>query len=369
MQPIDFFIPTRVIFGPGRVAELSSLLAPLHQRILIVTDRGVAEATEALDVVRQQLVSRQVSAFLEVESNPSLATAEQGGAFAREVQADLVIGLGGGSPMDVAKGVALLATNPGSLQELMAAGEPATAPLPVVCLPTTSGTGSEVTPFAVFTDPQGQSKGGYSSPTIFPVLSVIDPELTYSMPRAVVVDTGLDALTHAVEAFVSLDATPVSDLFALEATRIVRDHLGDAAQHQTDAMNQMALAATLAGVAIALAGTTLLHVMGYPLTIFHGLSHGRASACMLPQYLAFLAAEGTIPDRIARLEALLEPAGGPRALMEDLGVSTAIGDYGVVADEIPGMVEKVIVKDDLRITPATVGREQIARLYESSLGS
>ncbi len=369
MQHFDFHIPTRVIFGAGRIRELGASLPPAAQRVMLVTDRGVADNSDALDIVTTQLENRQVTVFDEVEPNPSFATVDAAGASCRNHEVDLVVGLGGGSPMDAAKGIAILATNNERLADIVDRGEPARPPLPVVCIPTTSGTGSEVTPFAVFSDRDREAKRGYVSDSIFPMISIVDPELTYSMPHVVAVDTGLDALTHAFEAYISLDASPMSDLYALRAMEIVRDDLASAVTKDLEAMEQMALAAMLAGVAISHAGTTLLHVMGYPLTVFHGISHGRANAALLPRYVSFLNRRSTVQEKVARAEALFGSTGGIRAFVEDRGVSTFLADYGIDFNEIPAFVEKVIGKDDLRITPAEIGREDIAAIFWETPGA
>jgi alcohol dehydrogenase class IV len=281
------------------------------------------------------------------------------------------VAVGGGSVLDAAKAIGVRATHSGDIRRYTRQGGVPVEPIvpPVIAIPTTAGTGSEVTPFAVVTNHQEGSKQGFASPSIFPKLAIVDSELARSMPELVIVDTGLDALTHAVEAYISLDASAMSDIYALRAIEIVRDQLPAAVRGDKTAMDEMALAATLAGVAISHAGTTLLHVMGYPLTVFHQVPHGRASACMLPQYLDFLKRYGTAPERVARIEAILAPAGSTRSFIERFGVSTSIADYGVGPEELPAYVDQVLVKDDIQITPAKIGRSEITRIYEAALPS
>ncbi len=366
---LDFHLPTRIIFGLGRIRELRKNLPPGIKRIVVATDPSVAEASGVLPAMAEQLEDLEVGVFDEVEPNPSLATVENGAALARDFRADLIIGAGGGSPMDAAKGIALLATNDGAMTDYMSRDELHNTPLPVICIPTTSGTGSEVTPYAVFTNPDDQSKGGYSNPGIFPTVSIIDPELTFSMPESVVIDTGLDALTHAIEAYLSTLSSPLSDMFALRAIEIIRDRLAAAAANDADAMCDISFAAMTAGVAIAHAGTILLHVMGYPLTVFHDVPHGRANAALLPAFMEFMKKRSRARDKIACLEGIFEPAAGIAKFVSDLGVSTNLVSYGVAEDEIDTFVDKCVVKDDLRITPADVTGDDIRDIFTRALGA
>jgi len=364
---IDFHCPPRVLFGRGRIRELEGLLEPGEESVLVVTDPGLKEHGGAVDAVRRALSDREIILFDRVEANPPFEVVERGRELARKSGADVVIGLGGGSPMDAAKGIAALAVNPGELREYMAGRALEAAPLPVIAVPTTSGTGSEVTPYAVFTDRGQGAKGALAHPGLFPRAALIDPELTWSMPRPVRIDTGLDAISHAIEAFVSLDSSPLSDLYAREGVRLGIEHLPGASGGRKEDMDRMAWAAMLGGVAIAQASTVLLHIMGYPLTVFHGVSHGRANAALLPVFMEFLRRSAESADKAAELDAMFERVGGAEGFVRGLGVSTRLADYGVTAAEIDGFVGKVIVKGDVAITPGDVTAEVIAGLYRSAL--
>ena len=367
MSDFEFHLPTKIRFGRGRVGELGSLIPASAGRVFVVTDDTVATKTPALEAVRRALDGREVLVSARVEENPSLATVEACGREARGFCAQLVVGLGGGSPMDAAKGVALLAANPGPLARYLG-GEPLeNGPLPVVAVPTTSGTGSEVTPYAVFTDPKAGSKVGYGHPGIFPSVALIDPELTYSMPAAVVVNTGLDVLSHAVEAYLSTLSFPLNDALALHAVGVTLSSLGRAARHDREAMDDMAAAAAVAGAAIAHASTILPHIMGYPLTVHHGVAHGRASAVMMVHVLEALRAGSSCPDKVRAVDALFAPHGGAEGFLASLGVPTRLSNYGVREDELALYARKTIVKSDVRITPAAVTAEGLERIYRSAL--
>ena len=367
MNPFKFHLPTEIVFGRRRISDLGERLDPGFERIMIVTDRNIAEKSLVLDAVVSKLRSRRVSVFMDVEENPSFASVERGARTARESEAQLVIGVGGGSPMDAAKGIALRTANRHDIRVLVQGLKPENPPLPVVCVPTTSGTGSEVTPYAVFTDVENRNKVGYANPALFPILAVVDPEMTYSMPAAVVVDTGLDALTHALESYLSTEAFPLNDGLALRAVDIILANLGKAAQKDLEAMDQMSYASMLAGINISLGGTILLHIMGYCLTAFYGVPHGRANAALLPSVLDYLRDKSTVKNRIRSIDERFEAFDGIRDFIGSLGIPTRISDFGITEDDLPEFVKRVIVKGDVKITPAPVTEQDIFDIYRAAL--
>ena len=367
MRPFEFRLPTKIVFGRGRITEIGAHIPAAIERVFIVTDGTIASRTPALDTILRSLPGRDVRIFDRVEENPSIATVEEAGGEARAFRAELVIGLGGGSPMDAAKGVALLAADGRPLARFLAGMPVERSPLPVIAVPTTSGTGSEVTPYAVFTDRNAGNKIGYGNDGLFPALALIDPELTYSMPPAVTVNTGLDVLAHAVEAYLSTLSFPLNDALALQAVDVVLAHLGRAALGDRESMDQMSAAAAAAGAAIAHGSTILPHIMGYPLTVFHGVPHGRASAIMLVHVLAGLTAGSACPEKIELINARFVGHGGPEGFLRSLGVSVKLADYGVREENLAAYARKTIVKGDAKITPAAVTVEWIESLYRSAL--
>ncbi|MCP4897655.1 MAG: iron-containing alcohol dehydrogenase [bacterium] len=360
----EFSLPTKVVFGPGSIGSLDAELPSSISRIFIVTDAVLVEKGLA-EQVKEHLGNRSVEIFSAVEPNPSFETVDAGGVVARAHESQLVVGLGGGSPMDAAKGIAGLVANPAlSTRDLVSCGDLEWPAVPVVCIPTTSGTGSEVTPFAVFSNHAQRTKEGCSFPSFFPALALVDSELTYSMPHGTVIDTGLDVLTHAIEAFLSTIASPLSDVFALDAIARARTHLQQAVAKDHAAMDEMALAATLAGVAIAHASTILPHVMGYPLTVEHDIPHGRASTLALLPFLDLLMERLPESLKVQRLGSVFGGPGGMRQFVNELGIQTSLGSYGIDRTEISGFVPKVIVKSDLEITPFPISEEEITTIYE-----
>jgi alcohol dehydrogenase len=367
MKQFDFILPTKLIFGRTKIRTLNSVLPAGIDRVLVVTDKNVAARTPALEYCRTQLQGRQVEYFLDVRENPDYSNVENGGRMARDVQAELVIGLGGGSAMDAAKGIALMAANHLDLRRLLKEGLELKTPLPVVCVPTTSGSGSEATPYAVFTDPEAQAKIGYANPALFPFVSIIDSELTHSMPEALVISTGMDVLSHAVESYLSTAGSYLSDVLALHVIETVLANLETASRKNAEAMDFMAYSSMLAGIVIAHGGTILPHIMGYCLTMFHGVPHGRACAALLPAVLDFLREHSPQKDKLAKLDELFVFVGGARKFIEGLGVSTRLSSYGVQAGELEKFVDKVVVKSDIQITPAPVSRMDILNIFQSAL--
>ena len=366
MQNFDFQIPTKIVFGGNRISELHQQIEPAIERILIVTDKSAGKKSGALSAIFPQMESKTVVLFNDVEENPSLETVEKGVRLARENDVELVIGLGGGSPMDAAKGIALLVTNDKPMQDYLGGEMPEHGPLPIICVPTTSGTGSEVTPFAVFTNSETQSKEGYSHPGLYPIASIVDPELTYSMPETVIVNTGMDVLTHAIEAYLSALAFPLNDLFAVSAIETVLGHLESASKKDTQSMGAMAYASMLAGVSIAHASTILLHILAYPLTVFHGIPHGKANAVLLPAFMRFMRENSTVKAKVNYIDKLFEKLNGIEAFLAKFGITTSLSDYGIKNDEFEKFASKVICKGDVAITPAEITEDIIVTIYRST---
>jgi alcohol dehydrogenase class IV len=366
MKNSTLFIPTRVEFGRKNSQKINAYVREKYRRIMLVSDSFLAEKTPIAESIRAQMAGRVAAQFYRVEENPSIECVEEGRKICAENQCDLVIGIGGGSAMDAAKGIALLAPQSIGLKEVLN-GATAQPGLPIICIPTTSGTGSEVTPYGVFTDVENNNKCGYAHDAIFPIVAVIDPELTYSMPEKLIVDTGLDVITHALESYLCTVATPASDALSLECLRMAVPQLLEARRKNTQAMDAMSYAAMLGGLAITLSGTVLLHIMAYPLTMFHHIPHGRANAVMLPAFLDFMQANSSVPERVQVLSDLFAPFGGIRKYLDELNVSYRLSDYGIKPVEFPTFAAKTIVKGDIKVTPAELSQEIIEGIYAATV--
>jgi alcohol dehydrogenase len=283
-----FRLPTAVTFGAGTAEQLPRIVGQYGTRPLLVTDQNLP----GLPCFRRvQAVLPEVPVFCDVTPDPTVDCVDALAARLCGEHFDVVVALGGGSAMDCAKAAAAAAAS--ALPSIRAAhseGAPlGKATLPVIAVPTTAGTGSELTPFAVLNDTAKQIKGPIAGDALYPVHAVVDPELTHSLPLAVTVATGLDALSHAVEAYWSRGHQPFCDLLAIEAARLIAANLKRAAEYPDDAgaRSAMSLAATLAGAAFQLPKNAMVHACSFPLSTRYHMPHGAACAFTLEEAIRF----------------------------------------------------------------------------------
>jgi alcohol dehydrogenase len=284
-----FHMPTRVIFEPGSLEQLKHLVEEELQtrRPYLVTDRGIRSSGIA-DRVRDMFPDMPV--FDEVEPNPRDTTVDRAGEEARRLQPDLVIGLGGGSVLDAAKAVALLAANPGRIEDFEGKAKYKERPLPVVAVPTTCGTGSEVTWVSVITHTGRSFKMSIKGPEMYPAAALVDPDLLKSLPKDLVASTGLDALTHAVEAYTVKPASPVTDLFARESLRLIFESLEDAymdIRSHARARENLMLGSMLAGFAFGNSDVGSVHCIAESVGSVYDTPHGVANSIFLPVVMEY----------------------------------------------------------------------------------
>ena len=301
MESVRFYLPTAIFSGPGCVRKEAERWL-LGKKALIVSGAQGAERSGALGDVTETLKTHGVAwaHFAGVQANPDVAQIYVGAELARQEGCDFVIGIGGGSPLDAAKAIAWVAgLNVPQASFFRIAPETTDAALPIVAVPLTCGTGSEVTPYAIITDHGAKTKRNVSAACLFPRAALLDARYLESLPVATMADTALDALSHAIEAAYSPRATRFSEALCLEATRLIAPELVRLAHGDFVNRAQLHYASTIAGMAIAQAGTGLVHAMGYPLTYYKGFPHGRANGVLLAGYLEFM--ERTCPSQTARL--------------------------------------------------------------------
>jgi alcohol dehydrogenase len=286
---VRFHAPTKVIFESGAISQLRDVVEAdfRGKHLLLVTDRGVVRSGIAAKVL-SQLPGTPV--FDEVEQNPTHRTVNRGGAVARQLRTDVIIGLGGGSALDAAKGVALLATNSGHIEDYEGRGRYKTAPLPVIAIPTTCGTGSEVTWVAVITHTERKFKMGIKGPRMFPAVALVDPDLLSTLPRPLVAATALDALTHAVEAYTAKPATFMTDVWARESFGLVLSFIQDAyrdIEGNREAREGMMKGSLLAGLAFGNSDVGAVHCLAESIGALFDIPHGVANAVFLPFVMEF----------------------------------------------------------------------------------
>lgn len=289
----SLFMPTKVVQGLHALKQCEKDIRGFGKKALLVTGQNSALRSGALAEVTDLLFSLSISYehYSEVENNPSLSNVEQGGQFARAWNPDFIVAIGGGSPLDAAKAIAVLARNEIPAKQLYN-GPFRVPPLDILAIPTTAGTGSEVTQYSVLTVPEEKTKKGFGDPLLFPKLAILDARYLDSLPQEILIDTAVDALSHLVEGYLSKRALPISDMLALEGIRLFGKALPSLREGKRSlGLNDTLLATSmLGGMTIAHTGTTFLHALGYPLTVFHNLPHGRANGVLFAEYLRFTAA-------------------------------------------------------------------------------
>ncbi|MDR3589039.1 MAG: iron-containing alcohol dehydrogenase family protein [Negativicutes bacterium] len=297
-----YHMPTKICFGTECVAKNGGEFSRWGKQALIVTGRRSGQVSGALGDI-QQVLDRQAigwTVFDQVEENPTFATVAAGCLLARQAKADMVIGIGGGSPLDAAKAVAVLAVNDIAVGGLFDGNFPV-QPLPVFAVPITAGTGSEVTPYSVLVDTERRTKRSLSHAGIFPKVAFLDARYTNSLPWPVTVNTALDALSHSLEGYVSKKASLMSDSLALESIRCFSKTVPALTGRalSLEDREQLLYASMLGGMVVAQTGTTMIHSLGYSLTIFRDIPHGRANGLLLAEYLRFL--QPVVPAKVTSL--------------------------------------------------------------------
>ena len=358
----------RIVFGRGTLPEVGRYAASLGSRALLVTGRSFAASSGLLQRLVDSLreANLDVVVFPEVEPNPSLRTVERGARLAASKGVDVVVGFGGGSPLDAAKAIAAVLALGGVPSDHLYPKAVEKA-LPVVALPTTTGTGSEVTQYSVLVDPDARKKVVMQGLALVPRVAILDADVTDYMPGRLVASTGFDALSHALEAFISRRASPLSNLFALEAACIILSNLPSAVKGSREARELMLYASMLAGVAINQAGSTLAHGLGYYLTVYHDLHHGVANALLLPHVLAFYAERvGKVDELAASLnfrswEELVERV---CKLADEVGIPDSAASVGVTESELDRMAEEAMFyRRNIENGPVIPSLDEIKQIY------
>lgn len=363
---VKYYMPTRVIAGSGCIKANAGLLSKLGKRALIMTGKSSAKLNGSGRDVEEALASQGVafSLFDQVDNNPGVETCRQAAKVARIYKADFIVGIGGGSPLDAAKAAAILARNDLSDAEVFGGSYPGGA-LPIVAVPTTAGTGSEVTQYAILTNDKIESKSSISWDGAFPALAFLDSAYTASLPRHVAVNTALDALSHAVEGYLAVKSDPWSRALAHEALRVFGRSLPRLADGASDdaLRSELLLAANMAGAVIAQTATTIVHAMGYSLTYFKDIDHGRANGLLLGPYLEFIAeAKGESVREVLGALGFRELSGLARLIDSLLGERE-----GLSSEEIKKFTAIALGTKHVANTSRVVGEADIESLYKKGL--
>jgi len=373
MENWNFYMPTRIRFGWGRLKEIRQAVDELGgKRVFLVTGKKSARQHGVLERIAEALKGLVLETYGEIEENPSVETVDKGANRCQEARCDLVIGLGGGSALDAGKAIAMLQKNPGSIREYLDQERVCTTKgLPFIAIPTTSGTGSEVTPFTVITHREKRAKPAIAPPQNFPDIALVDPELTLTTPFEVAASTGLDALCQAIEGFWSTQSNPVTRSLAFQAILLAMNHL-ELACFQKDqvSVTQMALSSHLTGIEMSNIGNTAIHPLSYPVTLDYGVPHGFACAIFLPAVIRFNteAIENRFETllRLLNLSSVEAFADRVESLMDRLKAPKRLGELGVTKEAIPEIVKRGMGRSTAW-NPRPMTEEDLIRICQTLL--
>ncbi len=382
MVSFDFHPRTRIVFGPNKVDALGELAGELGiRRALLVSDPGIVAAGHAergMHVLRKAGI--EVHLFDGVEENPTTDNVEAGAAAARRYDPELIVGLGGGSSMDCAKGINFLYTNGGRMQDYWGAGKATKAMLPMIAVPTTAGTGSEAQSYALITDSKTHVKMACGDKKATFRIALLDPVLTVTQPPQITALTGIDAVAHALESYVTKSRNHASLAFSREAWLMLGGNFLHVLENPEDleARSDMQLGACFAGLAIENSMLGAAHALANPLTTNYGIIHGQAVGLMLPHVIHF---NGAVYNRwyvdllecTAGFNGFPQPASGAAGLADfvaDLarraGLPTRLSESGVEREKLPQMAAEAATEWTGRHNPRSVGEPELLSIYEAA---
>ncbi len=377
MDCYQFLSPKKIVMQDGGLISAGSLVKQLGKKAFICVGGSSCRKNGSFDRLLNTLKESDVeyTVFEGIHSDPDLETVQTGCRLCMENGCDAVVAMGGGSVIDTAKAVGLLAVNGGRLTDYESA-RPAKRMLPMLAIPTTAGTASEVTKMAVITDPAQKKKMLISCEEIIPDIALLDVELTYSMPAGIAAATGMDALTHAMEAYLSDNASPITDMFSLRAVRLIAENIHAAAYNPKNkqAKKAMLTGQLFAGLAFGNTMTCLVHSMSRPLGVYYGVPHGEANAVLLATVMEY-----NLPACFSRMADMaramgLTCAGGDWALAETLvshlrkihallPLRQNLAEMNVRREDLLPMAKSAFAAGTTRVNPRKPTVEEIAVLY------
>jgi len=377
------FLAPEFVFGPDAAQLAGQYVRHLQARkVLVVTDKGLLDfswASRICTALHEEGLPYHV--FSDVSPNPRSEEVMQGAQQLADTGCDAILAIGGGSPMDCAKGISIVHTNGLHIREFEGVDQVPVPGLPLICIPTTAGTSADVSQFAIITDEQRLVKIAIVSKTMVPDVALIDPVLTRTMPADLTACTGLDALTHAVEAYVSNASSPITDLFSLSAIGRVYRHLEQAIHEpeNLEARSEMMLASLEAGLAFSNAILGAVHAMAHSLGGFLDLPHGACNAILLPHVMRFnleacperfqsmAVSMGLDVAGMSERDAGLAAIEAVSGLKQRAGITSTLSQLGVTRENIRELAEKAAADPCILTNPRVCSQEEIAAIYEQAL--
>ncbi len=383
MQPFDFQFPTRIVFGPGKLSELGAVAASLGaRRALVVSDPGIIAAGHTpRGMASLEQAGLSVGLFDSVAENPTTIHVGEGLVVAKDFRPDLIVGIGGGSSMDCAKGINFLYSCGGQMQDYWGQGK-ATGPLlPMIAVPTTAGTGSETQSYALIADAETKVKMACGDKRAAFRAAILDPELTLTQPQRVTALTGIDAISHALETYVSKRRNPMSMVFSREAWRHLAANFGRVLAEPADleARAEMQLGAALAGLAIENSMLGAAHALANPLTASYGIVHGEAVALMLPHvirhngrvvgawYAEFVAGSNDVVGLAGTDSPAQMLAAFVAQLSRQAGLAGTLREFDVPLKDVSGLAAAAAEQWTGTFNPVAMTSGDFQELYELAL--
>ena len=383
MDTFSFSIPQNVIFGWGSIEKLSEAAEKIGGNKGFIISGPHLNKIGMVDKCIEALSKNGITcdSFTDTEGNPSTDTVNKATKIFLESGADFIIAFGGGSPLDTAKAVAVLGTYGGDITDYEGVGKVPGEVVPMIAIPTTAGTGSEVTSFSVITDHSRNYKLTVGSEYLIPGVAILDPELITSVPENVAASCGVDAFVHALEAYLSLAASPFSDMMALRAMELIGKNLIAYIQNRTDreASEAMLMGSLFAGISFSHARLGNVHAMSHPVSAFFDVAHGLANAILLPTVVEFN--EDTNPEKYYDIYRCISKNPMPkecftphmlvdeiRVLNSKIGIPDNLKSVGVTEDKFEKMTDDAMKSGNIKVNPRYTTRENILNLYRKAYG-
>lgn len=381
MSLFSFSVPQNITFGRGSLDRIPEAVSRMKASKAFIVSGPHLNKAGLVNKIASKLKEAGIESesFTETEGNPSTDTVEKAAACFKESGADMIVAFGGGSPLDVAKAVAVIGSYGGKITDYEGVGKVPGPVVPMLVIPTTAGTGSEVTSFSVITDHARDYKLTVGSTYLLPEAVILDPELIATVPEKTAAYCGVDAMVHALESYISLASSPFSDMCAQKALELlgknIRAYVSD--RSNADAAEGMLLGSLFAGIAFSHARLGDVHAMSHPVSAFFDVPHGLANAVLLPTVVEFNAVEDTgkyyeIYKRVAQI-AVSRDVFTPsmlvnelRALNESLGIPRSLKKVGVDERKFEAMAEDAMKSGNIAINPRKTTKDDIIKLYRSS---
>jgi len=383
MKSFTYHIPTQIEFGNGLIAKLPSYVRSLKaSRAIVVGDPGV-ERAGLVEKVSSILKAGGIATvvFTDVESDPATRSVDEGVVLGKDHKADVVVGIGGGSALDTAKAIGLMLTNKGNIRDYVGIDKVPLAGAPVIAVPTTAGTGSELTIWSVLSDKVQKVKISVGSTLNCAKIALLDPELTLSLPSAITATTGMDALTHALESYVNTATQPISEAMSEQAMVLIAKSLRTAVNDGSnlEARGDMLLASTIAAMAFNNTRIGVVHAFAMPLGAKFGIPHGLVNAIMLPEVMRFNHLSNAKKfARIAEIfgedisglsaeQAALLSVDAISKLRADVGISAKLSNFGVTPERLDEVVEEALQSGNVPVNPRQPTHDDMRALLQAEL--